>query len=259
MGNGQDKAGRGAHPQRILILGGTTEASALAAGLAPLAAHFAPTLSLAGRTARPRPLPVPTRIGGFGGAQGLAEYLLAEGIGQVVDATHPFAARISRNAAEACAAADVPLLAIRRPAWDRQPRDDWTEVDDMAGAAAALGEMPRNVFLTIGRQEVSAFLAAPQHRYFVRSIEPAGVALPQLQAIAARGPFDRAAETRFLREAGIAVMVTKNSGGAATYAKIEAARDLGLPVVVVRRPAVPAVPWVADAQAALERLRQGIV
>ncbi|MET0369470.1 MAG: cobalt-precorrin-6A reductase [Methylobacterium sp.] len=243
-------------PTRLLILGGTTEATALARALADDPA-FAAVLSLAGRTSAPMASPVPLRVGGFGGAEGLARCLREEGIGAMIDATHPFAARISANAARAAELADVPLLAIRRPAWEREAGDAWIEVDDMAAAAGALGPVPRVVFLTIGRQEVSAFAGSPHHAYVVRSIEPVGDALPvpRLTTIAARGPFDAEAEAALMREAGIEVVVSKNAGGAATQGKIIAARRLGLPVVMVRRPAKPEVPSVADAAGALAWLR----
>lgn len=235
------------NPLRILLLGGTGEASALAAGLAGDPA-VAVTLSLAGRTAAPRPGPVPTRVGGFGGAEGLAEWLSANRIEAVIDATHPFAARISAHAARACAACALPLLAVRRPAWARREDDDWTEVASVAACVAALGSAPKRVFLTIGRQEVSAFARAPHHAYVVRTIEPVGDALPvpDLVTVSARGPFTLEDETRFMREARVEVLVTKNSGGAATYPKIEAARRLGLPVLIVARPALPDVPSVPD-------------
>lgn len=239
----------------VLVLGGTTEAGALVAALAG-SSRFTVTLSLAGRTASPKAAPVPTRVGGFGGSQGLAEWIVANRVARVVDATHPFAARISANAAQACVQTRTPLLAIRRPAWDRIEGDHWIEVADTAAAADALGETPRKVFLTIGRQDLATFARAPQHTYHVRTIEPVDgiMPVPRLTEINARGPFTREAEIAFLREAGIEVIVSKNAGGAATYAKIEAARQLGLTVVMVRRPNLPDVPSVADAQAALDRL-----
>ncbi|MGX5776593.1 cobalt-precorrin-6A reductase [Methylorubrum zatmanii] len=251
------------HPMRILVLGGTSEASALVALLAA-EAGVAVTLSLAGRTAAPRPEPVATRIGGFGGAEGLAQWLAETGTEVVIDATHPFAARISANAARACAARSVPLLAVRRPAWTREEGDRWTEVGSVAASVEALGATPKKVFLTIGRQELSAFARAPQHRYVVRTIEPVGDALPvpDLVCLSARGPFTLEDEIRIMREAGIEVLVTKNSGGAPTYPKIAAARRLGLPVVIVARPALPEVPSVPDAEgsrawlAAVLRARQ---
>ncbi len=216
-------------------------------------------LSLAGRTRAPVAPPVPVRVGGFGGVDGLARFLTEERIDRLIDATHPFAARISANVAEAARRVGVSLLAIRRPAWVAEPGDRWTEVADMAAAAEALGERPRRVFLTIGRQEVAAFAAAPQHAYVVRSIEPIGDTLPvpRLHTIEARGPFDAEAEAALMREAGIETVVSKNAGGAATFGKILAARHLGLPVVMVRRPAKPEVPSVPDAAGALAWLRIG--
>ena len=239
---------------RILILGGTGEASALVRGLLALDAGFAPTLSLAGRTSQPKAEPVPVRTGGFGGPEGLAAWIAREGTDLVVDATHPFAARIGANAARACALTGVPLLAIRRPAWTPEAGDRWIGVPDMAAAAAALGPVPRRVFLTVGRQEVAAFAAAPQHDYVARAIEDLALAVPRFTAIRARGPFDAAAEAAFLVARGIDILVSKNSGGGATYGKIAAARALGLPVVMVSRPEKPAVPSVPDAAAALARI-----
>lgn len=214
-------------------------------------ARFEPILSLAGRTSAPAAAPVATRIGGFGGAEGLAHFLAGERIAAVVDATHPFAARMSANAATACALSGVPLLALTRPPWQRQPGDNWTEVADMAGAAAALGTKPARVFLTIGRQELAAFAAAPQHHYVVRTIEPAEGLLASATLIRARGPFAVEDEVALIRREAIDVVVSKNAGGQATEAKIIAARNLGLPVVMVRRPDRPDVPTVETAEAAL--------
>ena len=238
---------------RILILGGTAEASALAAALAQHPDIDA-VLSLAGRTSNPRPSPLPSRIGGFGGIEGLARWLTLHGTEAVVDATHPFAAMMSRNAAAACKRLGLPLLGLRRPPWQARAGDRWIEVATMADAAPALGPAPRRVFLTVGRLELGPFAAAPQHAYLVRSIEPIGDALPapHVQQLRARGPFEEAAEQALLEREHIEILVTKNSGGAATYAKIAAARALGLPVVVVARPQKPAVAEVATVSAALD-------
>lgn len=226
---------------RILILGGTTEASALAALLAGNP-DFDPLLSMAGRTSEPRPTPIPTRIGGFGGVEGLARFLREQRIEAVMDATHPFAAVMSHNVAEACARSQVPLLALRRPPWMPQEGDRWTEVPSMMEAASALGDKPRRVFLTVGRLELPSFAAASQHTYVVRTIEPIGDALPvpHVVAIQDRAPFDEAAERTLMERERIEVVVTKNSGGTATYPKISAARALGLPVILVARPEKPA-------------------
>lgn len=239
-------------PMRVLILGGTGEASTLARALAGRP-DLAVTLSLAGRTRTPEPEPVPTRIGGFGGPEGLLRYLAAERIARMIDATHPFAATISASAAWAASQAGLPLLAIRRPAWTRRSGDLWTDVGSMAEAVAALGTRPRTVFLTVGRQEVGAFAVAPQHAYLARSIEPLGDALPvpRLRVIEARGPFDADAEAALMDSAGIEVVVSKNAGGTATYGKIAAARALAIPVVMVRRPQKPDVPSVPDAAGAV--------
>ena len=229
-------------PMRLLVLGGTAQASALADALADRAG-VAATLSLAGRTQDPAPSRVPMRIGGFGGVEGLRAYLKTERIDAIVDATHPFAAQMSRHAAQACVAAAVPLLAFTRPPWARQSGDHWIEVDTMDAAARTLGAVPRDVFLAQGRLQLAAFAAAPQHRYLVRAIErpPDIDALPHHRLILSRGPFKLAEEEALMREANIAILVSKNSGGGATYAKIEAARRLGLPVVMVRRPAKPPI------------------
>jgi precorrin-6A/cobalt-precorrin-6A reductase len=238
---------------RVLVLGGTSEASALAAMLARRSGIDA-IISLAGRTKDPRPSPLPSRSGGFGGAEGLATWLIEHRIEAVVDATHPFAAAMSRNAAEACSRLRLPLLGLRRPPWLAQPGDRWIAVATMADAVAALGVMPRRVFLTVGRLELAPFAAAPQHNYLVRSIEPIGDALaaPNVDSLRARGPFDEAAERALLEREHIDIVVTKNSCGSATYAKIPAARALGLPVVVVARPEKPPVAEAASAEAALD-------
>jgi len=226
---------------RLLILGGTADASALAKVLAN-DARFKPTLSLAGRTVSPATPPIPFRIGGFGGADGLAAYLHNERIDALIDATHPFAARISANAVKAAEASGVPLASLARPAWVQRDGDRWISVPSPEAAAAALGETRRGVFLTVGRLELPAFAAAPQHRYVARVIDrPEGVPLPpDLAFIEARGPYDAEAELRLMHEGGFDVIVSKNSGGAATYGKIEAARALGLPVVMIERPEKPA-------------------
>lgn len=225
---------------RLLILGGTSEASELARLIAG-DARFDPRLSLAGRTKAPATPPIAFRIGGFGGAEGLAEYMRAEAIDLLVDATHPFAERMKHNAVAATAQANVPLLAIRRPEWRPQPGDRWTVVPDMEAAASALGDNTLRVFVTIGQKELAPFRAAPQHRYIVRSVDPPSPDSlpPDTQVITARGPFDEAAERALLEHRKIDVVVTKNSGGVATYAKLAAARALGLPVIMVARPAHP--------------------
>jgi precorrin-6A/cobalt-precorrin-6A reductase len=225
---------------RILILGGTAEARTLAAALADRRA-FAVTLSLAGRTAQPAPQPVPVRTGGFGGPEGLARHLREDGIDALIDATHPYAAVISLNAAQAAEAAAVPLIALRRPAWPKLAGDRWIEVDSVEDAVAVLGSAPRRVFLALGRKELQPFIGAPQHDYLIRSVDPVDppLAVPRAVYIVARGPFTEAEDCALLQHHGIDTIVAKNSGGEATYGKIAAARALGLPVVMLKRPALP--------------------
>jgi precorrin-6A/cobalt-precorrin-6A reductase len=228
---------------RLLILGGTTEASGLARRIAGRR-DLDPVLSLAGRTRNPEPLPIPFRAGGFGGVAGLQAYLAEQRIDAVVDATHPFAAQMSRHAAAACDCMKVPLAVLTRPAWRRQQGDLWTSVADMPAAARALGEPPRTVFLTVGGLQLAAFAGAPQHRYIVRTIDPpeAISALPRHRLILARGPFGVEQEIALMQAEQVDVLVTKNSGGSATGAKIIAARALRIEVVIVERPAPEAVP-----------------
>lgn len=178
------------------------------------------------------------RTGGFGGAAGLVRYIRAEGMTHLVDATHPFAAQMSRNAVEAAAEAVVPLVALTRPPWQPQAGDRWRVVPDVAGALAALAGSPRRVFLALGRQTIAAFAALPQHHYLLRLVDaPAGVLpLPRCTVEVARGPFGLAGDLALMRAHGIDVVVAKNSGGAGAAAKLEAARVLGLPVVLIARP-----------------------
>jgi precorrin-6A/cobalt-precorrin-6A reductase len=222
---------------RVLILGGTTEASELTRLLAG-DARFEATVSLAGRTVNPKTQPVRTRIGGFGGVDGLAAWLAQERIQAVIDATHPYADQISANTVAACGRLVLPLASIMRPAWQAQAGDDWREVASADAAVDAIGPSPRNVFLSLGRLELGAFANAPHHHYVARTIDPPGdVALPpDIRLLVGRGPFDKDAEASLLAREKIEVLVSKNSGGAATYAKIEAARELRVPVVMIARP-----------------------
>jgi precorrin-6A/cobalt-precorrin-6A reductase len=232
---------------RVLILGGTLEARRLAQRLRGRA-DVAVTVSLAGRTAAPAAQPVPVRIGGFGGAEGLAAYLRAERIAALIDATHPYAATISDNAARAAAAAGVRLLALRRLPWGRVDGDRWTEVPDVRAAVAALGPAARHVFLALGRNEIRPFATAPQHRYLVRSVDPVDppLAVPHANYVVARGPFAERAERELLLAHAIDALVAKNSGGEATYGKIAAARSLQIEVIMLQRPQLPVVPSVAS-------------
>lgn len=224
---------------RVLLLGGTTEAAAAARALAQ--AGIDAVYSYAGRTAAPVAQPLPTRVGGFGGAEGLARYLRAEGIGHVVDATHPFAAQMSRNAVAACAATGTRLVALERAPWEEAEGDRWTHVPDAAAAVAALPAAPARIFLAIGRQSLGPFAARPEHSYLLRLVDPPGGPLPlaRAEAVIDRGPFTREGDLALMRAHGIEVVVAKNAGGEGARAKILAARDLGLPVVMIGRPPVP--------------------
>jgi precorrin-6A/cobalt-precorrin-6A reductase len=241
---------------RILVLGGTTEASALARRLSE-DARFAVTLSLAGRTAAPDVPAVATRSGGFGGVEGLAQWISDSRTDALVDATHPFAARISANAVAAAHIAGVPLVSLVRMPWRQQAGDTWIRVADVEAAVGALGDAPARVFLTIGRQEVGAFRAAPQHTYLVRAIEPpdADALPPDAEVILQRGPFAETEETVLMRDHAVEIVVAKNSGAVATYAKIAAARALQLPVVMIDQPRKPAGIPVGDVDAICEELR----
>jgi len=223
----------------LLILGGTTEANALARALAD--AGIAATYSYAGRVANPRTQPIPSRVGGFGGVDGLRRYLHEHNITHVIDATHPFAAQMSRNAVAACAGAGVALAAMVRPAWQPGPGDDWRLVADIDGAVVALEGARRRVFLALGRLDLPAFAAAPQPHYVLRLVDlPAGaLPLPDCTVFVACGPFDVAGDLAVLRDHGVDLVVCQNSGGAGARAKLDAARELGVPVVMINRPEVP--------------------
>ncbi len=223
--------------RRVLLLGGTGEGRALASLIAS-DPRYEGVVSLAGRTRSPAPQALPTRLGGFGGVDGLMRYLREARITHVVDATHPFAARMSANAQKACEALGIPLIIYARAPWRAEPGDDWTLVLNNAAAAQALGAAPRRVFLTIGRQGAGDFRIAPQHDYLLRVIEPphADALPPNCAVIVGRGPFTREEEIAVMRERRIDVVVSKNSGGASTYGKIEAARALGLPVILIAPP-----------------------
>jgi precorrin-6A/cobalt-precorrin-6A reductase len=238
----------GDSPIRVLILGGTSEALRLAEACAAIPELHTIT-SLAGRTRAPAAPSGAVRIGGFGGAVGLERYLREHAIDRLVDATHPFAARIGHNAAQACRAAGVPRLRLLRPPWQRRPGDRWTEVDSLAAAARRLPLRAR-VFLSVGRSDLGAFAGLEQW-FLVRTIEPAEPCLANAHWLAARGPFGLEDEVELLRAHAIEIVVTKASGGEATYAKLAAARQLGLPVIMVRRPPPPAGPVVDSVAAAL--------
>ena len=243
--------------ERLLILGGTGEAAALArAALARFGDGLQVVTSLAGRTRRPGPIAGDVRIGGFGGPEGLARYLAEQRIERLIDATHPFAARISAEARRACEIARVPRLLLLRPPWRRHPLDRWVEVDALTTAAAAVARLARRAFLTVGHSEIAAFAAAPQVRFLVRLVDPPRKALPLRyhEIVLGRGPFSLAGERHLLQRHAIEALVCKASGGAATEAKIIAARELSLPVLMVRRPPVEPGPRVETVEAALDWL-----
>ncbi len=256
---------------KLLILGGTGDAVALARALA---AEFRDTLtvvtSLAGRTTAPTLPPGEVRVGGFGGPEGLAEFLRAEGFDAVIDATHPFAARMTANAVTACAAAETPRLRLDRPAWAPLPEDRWLEVSDLTAAAAALPGLGARAFLTVGSSDLQLFTGIPGIRFWARMIErptppdmpgdppgdPPGGRPGNFTIIEARGPFSQDAELALMREHGIDVLVTKNSGGKAASAKLAAGRVLDIPVVMVARPPVPPGEVVSKVAEAVVWLRQ---
>ncbi|MET8474214.1 cobalt-precorrin-6A reductase [Streptomyces sp. NPDC006422] len=220
----------------VLILGGTTEARRLADALHP---RVRVTSSLAGRVAAPRLPAGEVRIGGFGGADGMAEWIREHAVGAVIDATHPFAETISFNAARAAATAHVPLLALRRPGWVPGEGDDWREVGSLVEAAEAVRGAGR-VFLTTGRMGLAAFAHVDDAHFLVRSVDaPEPPFPPRMEVLLDRGPFTLDGERAVLVDHAIDVLVTKDSGGAATAPKLAAAREAGIPVVVVRRPPVP--------------------
>ena len=226
--------------RRLLLLGGTREAVELARALAG-DRRLDTTYSLAGRTRRPASVPVPVRSGGFGGPDGLAAFLRADNVDLVVDATHPYAESMSRNAASACQSEAVPRLVLHRPPWIPEPRDRWVEVPDAEAAARALPRLGRRALLTVGSRGLGPFVAVEGVKFVVRAVEPPDPALDatRFEVVLARGPFDFESERRLLESRAIDVVVSKNSGGAAARAKLEAARMLGLPVVMFARPPPP--------------------
>jgi precorrin-6A/cobalt-precorrin-6A reductase len=241
----------------VLVLGGTGEGRELAERLS--SNGFRVVSSLAGRVLSPR-LPVgEVRVGGFGGAAGLAEYLVSERISAVVDATHPFAEQITANAVAAAGSTGTPLLLLRRPPWVSEPGDHWTSVSDLRSAATALADFgpDARVLLTVGRQGVHAFAASTQ-QFWLRAVDPPADPLPaRLDVILDRGPFTLEAELLLLHKLSIDVLVTKNSGGVMTVAKLTAARRLGLPLIIVERPSLPVdAPAVVDVPAVLSWIRE---
>lgn len=226
----------------LLILGGTTEGRSLCKAVAE--AGLSGTVSMAGRVERPAPQDVPMRVGGFGGTEGLVRYLHEHAITHVIDATHPFAAQMSRNAIYACERSGTPLIALTRAPWQAAPEDRWKHVPDIAGAVAALGCPPKRVMLAVGRMHLQDFTANPQHAYLLRLVDPPTepVGFPDATVIVERGPFTLEGDRAILTEHRIDLVISKNAGGTGAQAKILAARELGLPVLMIDRPAIPARP-----------------
>jgi len=223
----------------LLILGGTAEAARLAsAAVARFGSGLTVTTSLAGTTRTPKPIAGEVRVGGFGGARGLATWLRAEQVDMVVDATHPFARNISENSFKATGAENCPVLVFSRPSWQPKPGDRWRVVSDLDSAAVLLPDMAKRAFLSVGSQRLSAFARLPSVHLVVRMIDPPAepLSLMDHKVLLGRGPFDVDAERDLLQRERIDTVVSRNSGGAATYAKIEAARDLKIPVVMVEPP-----------------------
>ena len=249
--------------KRLLILGGTGDAAELAVRASQIA-DIEVISSLAGCTQQPlTPKTGTVRIGGFGGAAGLAQFLLVSAalgedrpIDLLIDATHPFAAQISANAAAAAAECNVPHLMLVRPAWQMVKGDRWIEVASHSEGATALSGQSQRVFLTIGRQELAAFAGLESIWFLMRAIDPPALntPIPNGKLLLDRGPFSLENERKLLLEYHIDTIVSKNSGGAATYAKIIVARELGIPVVMVQRPPIPDVEQVADVSGAISWL-----
>ncbi|MGQ0671495.1 MAG: cobalt-precorrin-6A reductase [Hyphomicrobium sp.] len=229
-----------ARPCRVLLLGGTMEAGVIAARLDG-DRRFDAVLSLAGRTATPKASALKARTGGFGGIDGLAAYLADNAIDVVIDATHPFATLISANALAACRKAGVTLIALERPPWQPIPGDHWRHFSSAEAAIASLPPEPCRVFSGLGRLSLDALSLAPQHHYVIRVVDPPAdrLPIPIATVITARGPFATEDDVSLFREHGIDVVLSKNSGGTAAYSKIEAARRLGLPVLMIDRKDVP--------------------
>lgn len=244
--------------KKLLILGGTGDAVRLSTQAAAL--NLVVISSLAGRTEQSRTADdgsaTQIRVGGFGGVGGLVTYLQQENIDLVIDATHPFAQQISGNAAAAAAICGLPRLLLQRPAWDAVAGDRWLSVQNHAEAADLLPGLAQRIFLTIGRQELSSYAHLQELWFLMRSIDPPPDPLPPGDIVLAKGPFTLTAEKNLLLQYQIEIIVSKNSGGAATYAKIIAARELGLSVVMIQQPAIPASLQVATIDAALRWLVQ---
>jgi precorrin-6A/cobalt-precorrin-6A reductase len=237
--------------KRLLILGGTGDAVQLAAQTVNIP-ELETITALAGRTSQPGAVAGAIRMGGFGGETGLAEYLQTMAIDLLIDATHPFAAQISWHAARAAARVGIPRSILIRSEWVRSSQDNWIEVESIEQAVTAIPATAQRIFLTIGRQQLAPFASLTDRWCLMRSIDPpsAEIILPPGKLLLDRGPFNLAQERQLLRDYQIQAIVSKNSGGEATYAKIIAAREWGIPVVIIQRPSAPSgdrVEQVSDA------------
>ncbi|WP_085663563.1 cobalt-precorrin-6A reductase [Pseudomonas sp. B5(2017)] len=230
---------------RILLLGGVTEALAIARRLGPQHVY-----SLAGIGRVPQDLQCQVRVGGFGGAEGLASYLHEAGITLLIDATHPYAAQISRNAANAARMAGIPCWALRRPAWQAQTGDDWREVEDWAGLIEALKPFRRPLF-TLGREPLQHLDEIPPEQFWTLRALEACPGNDRCEVIGARGPFHIEDERALFQRRKIDVLISKNSGSVATEPKLDVARELGIPVLILKRPALPDVDRAFDSPADL--------
>ena len=242
--------------KRVLILGGTGDAARLATQASQIPDVEIIT-SLAGRTQKPTAIAGSVRVGGFGGAAGLSDYLRYRQIDYLIDATHPFAAQISHNAAIATRDVGIPHLMLVRPAWEKMPNDRWIEVESIEAAVLALEQSAKRVFLTIGRQQLAPFARLHNVWFLMRSIDPPSpdITLPNGITVLDRAPFTIAQEKQLMLDHTIDTIVSKNSGGNATYAKIVAARELEMPIVMVQRSPTPPVKQVADVEGAINWLR----
>jgi precorrin-6A/cobalt-precorrin-6A reductase len=246
--------------KRLLILGGTGDAAQLAAEAVNLP-KLEVISTLAGRTTSPAPVASTVRIGGFGGKAGLVEYLRETNIDLLIDATHPFAAQISANAAQAATEVGIPWLMLIRPCWEKLPEDDWIEVESISAAVAAIPAKAERIFLTIGRQQLAPFASLTDRWFLMRSIDPPApdILLPPGKLLLDRGPFSLTQERQLLQDNRIQSIVSKNSGGDATYAKVIAAREMNIPIVMMQRPIAPAGDKVVDVSGAIDWLRDRLL
>lgn len=245
---------------RVLILGGTGDARELAAKVANITGIQA-IASLAGATREPVTPVGNVRVGGFGGVAGLVNYLREMQIDVLIDATHPFANQISENAAQAAQEVGISRLLLNRPPWEKLPGDNWLEVNNNIDAAVALENQAQRVFLTIGRQEISTFAHLQNIWFLMRMIDPpkADSIIPNGVILYDKGPFSLDNERDILKQYSLDTIVSKNSGGNATYSKIIAARELGIKVIMLKRPSVPAGEQVTDVESAVMWLREKLL